>query len=146
MSNKSSSGDTSADPNKELPKVSPAEYGTLDENTQPSKSSGNDKSGNATSNKSGGAAPVDPAPTYVTSVLSAGHTKPKGKNLTEGGFDDDPKNNASFNSDIGNEDDPGRVAELQFQKRQAATVGSGPKQSSITGDGQYDILETDQQL
>ena len=144
-SNKSG-GDTSVDPSKELPKVSPAEYGTLDENSQPSKSSGNDNDGNANSNESGGGAPVDPAPTYVTSVTSAGQTKPKGKNLTEGGFDDDPKNNASFNSDIGTENDPGKAAELQFQKQQAATVGSGPRQSGITGDGQYDILETDQQL
>lgn len=113
---------------------------------QPSELSGNDRSVNSNSNKSGDGASVDPAPSYVTSVTSAGHTKPKGKNLTEGGFDDDPKNNASFNSDIGTEDDPGRAAELQFQKRQAATVGSGPKQSGITGDGQYDVLETDQQL
>ncbi|KAL9105297.1 MAG: hypothetical protein Q9187_008737, partial [Circinaria calcarea] len=133
--------------------VSPAEYGTLDENTsgsfgsgQGSKSSGNEMGSDGNSNKTPGGIAADPAPTYVTSVLSAGHTKPKGKNLTEGGFDDDPKNNASFNSDIGTEDDPARGAELQFQKRVAATVGSGPRQTGVTGDGQYDVLETDQQI
>lgn len=143
----------SADATKELPKVSPAEYGTLDENTsgtsgsaQGSMSSANETGSDGNSNRSSGGVPADPAPTYVTNVLSAGHTKPKGKNITEGGFDDDPKNNASFNSDIGTEDDPARGAELQFQKRVAATVGSGPRQSGVTGDGQYDVLETDQQI
>lgn len=39
--------------------------------------------------------------------------KPKGENLTEGGFDSDAPN-ASFNNDIGGKNDPGRVAESKF--------------------------------
>ncbi|MCJ1359365.1 MAG: hypothetical protein MMC33_009367 [Icmadophila ericetorum] len=92
-----------------------------------------------------GSSSVDPAPTYVTSqYVDPG--KPKGKNLTEGGFDSDDKNNASFNADIGSENNPGRAAELNFQKQAASNVGSGPRQSEIIGDGQYDVLETDQNL
>ena len=88
---------------------------------------------------------TDTAPGYITDV-HAQQGKPKGKNLTEGGFDSNPENNASFNSEIGTENDPGRAAELQFQNKQAGTVGTGPKQSEVTGDGQYDVLETEQSL
>ena len=88
---------------------------------------------------------VDPAPTYIASqYVNPG--LPKGKNLKEGGFDSDDKNNASFNSDIGTENDPGRAAEVNFQKTATSNVGSGPRQGGLSGDGQYDALETDQNL
>ncbi|PGH13972.1 hypothetical protein AJ80_06112 [Polytolypa hystricis UAMH7299] len=57
------------------------------------------------------------APSYVDPIVhNMGSTKPKGQNLTEGGFDDDPAHNASFTSEIGTEQDPGRAAELQYEK------------------------------
>ncbi|KAL8694767.1 MAG: hypothetical protein Q9218_000613 [Villophora microphyllina] len=89
------------------------------------------------------------APGYVSSVKSdpAQTGKPHGKNITEGGFESDDKNNASFNSDIGDENDPGRAAEQQFQNTtQTSAGGKGEQQYKVTGDGQYDALETDQQL
>lgn len=91
----------------------------------------------------------DTAPTYVHPAHATGG-KPKGKNLTEGGFDDDDvSKNASFNSDIGDENDPGRAAENKFARENAesgADAGGGPRQKGVSGDGQYDVLETDQQL
>lgn len=63
------------------------------------------------------------APSYVSDVTeNLGSTKPKGKNLREGGFDpNDP--NASFTSDIGSRNDPGRGAEGAYQRSMAE---SGP--------------------
>jgi len=71
----------------------------------------------------GGARHAGTAPTYV----SAGHPppetqKPKGKNLHEGGFDPNLPN-ASFNGQIGTRKDPGRMAELQFEKENAVAPG-----------------------
>jgi len=89
----------------------------------------------------------DTAPSYVHSAHAAGG-KPKGKNLTEGGFDDDDvSKNASFNSDIGDENDPGRGAEEKFARDNAqGRAGGGPRQKEVSGDGQYDVLEDVQQL
>lgn len=69
---------------------------------------------------------------------------PKGKNLTEGGFDGDAKN-ASFNQDIGGKNDPGRLAEQKFQKENADTAGIAgmPKQQGVTGENTYDTLGGD---
>ncbi|KAL9033689.1 MAG: hypothetical protein Q9214_007393 [Letrouitia sp. 1 TL-2023] len=89
------------------------------------------------------------APGYAAGVESepAQTGKPKGKNITEGGFDDDPSKNASFTSDIGDKNDPGRLAEQQFQtSTQTSAGGKGPRQNEITGDGQYSVLDTDQNL
>ena len=86
------------------------------------------------------------APNYITPVIS--HVgKPKGKNLTEGDFDDDPSNNASFTAEIGSENDPGRVSESVFQ-RQAESVagGGGSRQGGVRGEGQYAVLEDEQGL
>ena len=98
--------------------------------------------------KGEGGADVDAAPGYVASVVSEANKtgKPKGKNITEGGFDDDPSNNASFTSDIGTEDDPGRKAEADMQKKaQSASGGTGPRQAPGESDNsQYDVLDTDQ--
>lgn len=89
------------------------------------------------------------APGYVAGIESepAQNGKPKGKNITEGGFDDDPSKNASFTSDIGDKNDPGRLAEEQFQtSTQTSAGGKGPRQHEITGDSQYSILDADKNL
>ncbi|KAF2262859.1 hypothetical protein CC78DRAFT_569490 [Lojkania enalia] len=79
-----------------------------------------------------------------------GEFKPKGKNITEGGFDSSNPN-ASFNNDIGGKNDPGRVAEHQFQKEAAQSAydaAGGPRQtgSQVSGEtnSQYGILNTDE--
>ncbi|KAL8725141.1 MAG: hypothetical protein Q9166_007545 [cf. Caloplaca sp. 2 TL-2023] len=92
---------------------------------------------------------ADAAPGYVSSVQSnpAQTGKPHGKNITEGGFDSDDSKNASFTSDIGDKNDPGRGAEEQFQTTaQTSAGGKGQQQSGLTKDGQYDALKTDQSL
>lgn len=88
------------------------------------------------------AAPSAFAPQPATS-------KPKGTNITEGGFDDDnPDHNASFTAEIGTENDPGRLAEATFRQRGADIpgLGKGSKQTDVTGDGQYDVLRSEQEL
>ena len=88
------------------------------------------------------------APSYVSSVASdpAQTGKPKGKNITEGGFDSDSSNNASFNNEIGTENDPGRVAEQTLvNAAQSASGGTGPNQKLGDSDNsQYDVLKSDQ--
>ncbi len=91
----------------------------------------------------------DTAPSYVHASASAGVRKPKGKNLTEGIDDADDGKNVSFNSDVGDENDPGRAAENKFARENAqsgADAGGGPRQKGVSGDGQYDVLEDDQAL
>lgn len=62
-------------------------------------------------------------------------------------FPDDPSHNASFTADIGTDNDPGRLAEAQFQQRTAQVAGAtGPKQREITGDGQFEVLRDEQEL
>ncbi|KAJ5833867.1 hypothetical protein N7474_002178 [Penicillium riverlandense] len=72
--------------------------------------------------------------------------KPKGKNLTEGGFESTDRNNASFNSEIGSKQDPGRAAEQKFQRHVAESgndVG-GPRQKGVDNQNWYQPLEPDQ--
>jgi hypothetical protein len=87
-------------------------------------------------------------PTYNTATGSgdgaptatAGNTapQPKGKNIQEGGFDSDAPN-ASYTTDIGGKDDPGRVA---LQRADVPVAGgAGPRESEISGDGQFDSLK-----
>lgn len=84
------------------------------------------------------------APNYITPVISHGG-KPKGKNLTEGGFDEDPSNNASFTAEIGSKNDPGRVSESIFQRQAESVAGDGgPRQGGVSGEGQYAVLEDEQ--
>lgn len=76
------------------------------------------------------------APSYVADLKGdvGGHGKPKGKNLQEGGFDSDPKYNASFNAEIGSKDDPGRFGENDMQRRVADSgpdAGGGPRQKGV---------------
>ncbi|CAL8575631.1 hypothetical protein XPA_001544 [Xanthoria parietina] len=115
-------------------------------------SGGNDDDDNNNSGKdtTSSSTKADAAPGYVASVHSvpAQSGKPHGKNITEGGseFDDDAKN-TSFSAEIGSKEDPGRAAEEQFQTTtQTSAGGKGKPQSGLTKDGQYDVLETDQNL
>lgn len=90
------------------------------------------------------AAPSAFAPQPATS-------KPKGTNITEGGFDNDddnPDHNASFTAEIGTENDPGRLAETTFRQRGADIPGpgKGSRQTDVTADGQYDVLQSEQEL
>ncbi|GAQ10591.1 hypothetical protein ALT_7912 [Aspergillus lentulus] len=90
------------------------------------------------------------APSYIQSVTGQHtHTKPKGNNLQEGGFDSDPNNNASFTSEIGSDQDPGRFAE-NYSQRKAADTGAadavrGPVEKKGVDDKTwYQPLESDQ--
>lgn len=95
---------------------------------------------------SGASSNAGTAPSYVSSqyVDPAG---PKGKNITEGGFDSDDTKNASWNSDIGTKKDPGRAAEAKFQRENAeAGFDAGmPRQKGVSGDNPYDDLGGDTQ-
>jgi len=76
------------------------------------------------------------------SARSAGELKPKGKNITEGGFDSSGPN-ASFNNEIGGKKDPGRLAEAKFDRENAKVGGDvgRAKQEGETGDSQFDALD-----
>ena len=121
--------------------------------------SGNDSTGGNTNpsgptssgSTGGSSSEVPTAPGYVAPVVSGpGNSgKPHGKNITEGGFDVDDSNNASFTSEIGSKNDPGRKAENNFQAQaQSASGGTGPRQygSQGKGEGTYGVLDTDQSL
>jgi len=86
----------------------------------------------------------------VSSVVSdpAQTGKPKGKNITEGGFDEGDDKNTSFTSDIGDKNDPGRRAENEMQRMTQSSSGStAPRQKMGDSDSsQYDVLDTDQNL
>ncbi|KAI9830854.1 MAG: hypothetical protein M1826_004283 [Phylliscum demangeonii] len=93
------------------------------------------------------------APSYVKADVTdrLPHAKPKGANLIEGGFDSDDTKNASFNSEIGTENDPGRLAELKFQKITTGTAldgGSGSNElggTSAKADSKFDALKLDEE-
>ncbi|OJJ62795.1 hypothetical protein ASPSYDRAFT_41492 [Aspergillus sydowii CBS 593.65] len=61
-------------------------------------------------------------------------------------FPDDPKYNASFNSEIGSDQDPGRLAEQKFQRREAETVAgaAAPAQKNTGDQTWYQALSSDQ--
>lgn len=62
------------------------------------------------------------APSYVEPIVhNPGDTTPKGKNLREGGFDSNDRNNASWNQEIGSRKDSGRLAENKFQLMNSAS-------------------------
>ena len=114
--------------------------------------SGSDAKSAPTENtfKGDGESKVDAAPGYIASVVSnPGQTsKPKGKNITEGGFDEGDDKNASFTANIGSKDDPGRLAEERMQRMTQSSSGStAPRQGKGESDNsQYDVLDTDQNL
>lgn len=86
------------------------------------------------------------APSYVNPVVqNVGNTKPHGANITEGGFESDPKNNASFNGAIGTKQDPGRLAEQKFQKFTTESgANAGYTNPTVDASQPYGNLEHDQ--
>jgi len=90
-------------------------------------STGSSVGGQSYSSAAGGS-----APNYVNNSAAS-----------EGGFDSSAPN-ASFNSDIGGKNDPGRAALQNLQRADAQAggdAGSGPRQSGVSNDGQFDILK-----
>lgn len=83
-----------------------------------------------------------PAPSYVDPVLrdGAGAGRPKGKNLTEVGkgqaFEGGEGRNASFESEIGTEGDPGRLAERRMREGGGAG-GLGERGKVREGEGRF---------
>ena len=61
---------------------------------------------------------------------------PKGKNVTEGGFDGNERE-AKFDVEPGSKEDVGRHA---FQPDVGVAGGEGPRQGQVSGDGQFDGL------
>jgi len=92
----------------------------------------------------GNSSSAETAPSYVNSQF-VDRSGPKGDNLTEGGFESDDKNNASFHSEIGSKNDPGRLAEEKFQRLNADVGGDAgfPRQKGTTGTSQYESLSSD---
>lgn len=85
---------------------------------------------------------AEPAPSYVHGSLQPGAMKPHGRNLHENEGFEGNEPNASFQSEIGSEDDPGRVAEQKFLGRNALAGGDAgaPKGSGVPG-SQYSALD-----
>lgn len=87
------------------------------------------------------------APTYVQGgrgEFSDGTFKPKGSGLQEGGFDAGAPN-ASFTADIGSRRDPGRVAEQQFENRNAHSGNDAGYHASYSGgQGGFENLDEEQ--
>lgn len=84
------------------------------------------------------------APSYVSSQYLH-DSKPKGKNLTEGGFDNDDSKNVSFRSEIGGKNDPSRLAEQKFMRENAqfANDAGFPRDKGTTRGTPYDALGGD---
>lgn len=81
------------------------------------------------------------APGYINAQYVDGG-KPKGKNLTEGGFEGYDGKNASFNQEIGGKNDPGRLAEAKFVRDNAAGgIATFPTQKGDAGDNTYEALD-----
>ncbi|KAI5207525.1 hypothetical protein E4T39_01912 [Aureobasidium subglaciale] len=101
--------------------------------------------GNSNSNSSNSHAAA-PQSSYLASgpanTSGTAGQAPHGKNISEGGFDSNAPN-ASFNTDIGGKNDPGRAAlnDMQRNAQQSAGDAAGPKQTQVTNDGQFDSLK-----
>ena len=63
---------------------------------------------------------------------------PKGKNVTEGGFDENAPH-AKFDVTPGSKQDPGRQALLDTDV--PVSGGAGPRQGGLSDDGQFDNLK-----
>ena len=126
--------------------------------TAKGRSTGSTSTGGATGNSTGGStggsaggsggtsggAQRDAAPGYVASVVRGGDGKPKGANLTEGGFEGEAQNN---DYEIGSEKDPGRAALQGFQASNARAAGDvGATQKNFDGGSrEYESLKRDEQ-
>lgn len=102
-----------------------------------------DTGGKPYNTTTGSGSNVGTAPSYA-SAAGGGDSKPKGQNITEGGFDSDAPN-ASFGTEIGTKKDPGRQALADIQKADAQAGGDagGPRQTGVSNDGQFDALGGD---
>ena len=84
------------------------------------------------------------APSYVSDMTDEyQHQKPHGKNIQEGGFSSDPENNASFTSEIGSGQDPGRAAENRFQRttHESGLDAGNPRQKGMDTQHWYSPLD-----
>ncbi|KAJ4263069.1 hypothetical protein NW762_006683 [Fusarium torreyae] len=104
---------------------------TTNTSSAPSSGSGNSSAGTA--------------PSYADAqyIKASG---PHGKNLKEG-IDDSKTEDGlqkALNAEPGSQDDPSRVAELQFQQNQtAAGRDAGPKQGEVTNKTAFDALNNE---
>jgi hypothetical protein len=107
-----------------------------------SNSNSNSNSAQSGSAKSNGGT----APSYVENQYIKSSGGPHGKNITEG-FDDSKTEDGlkkALNSEPGSENDPSRVAELQFQQNQtAAGRDAGPKQTGLANESSFDALNNE---
>lgn len=69
--------------------------------------------------------------------------RPKGENLHEGGFESSDYKNASFTSEIGSDNDPGRTAERIFEWRNAGNDVGSPRQRKISGETPFQSLDNE---
>ncbi|KAJ4013996.1 uncharacterized protein FIESC28_07447 [Fusarium coffeatum] len=111
---------------------------TTNTSSAPSSNTRSAQSGSAKSN-------AGTAPSYVDNqyIKASG---PHGKNITEG-FDDSKTEDGlkkALNAEPGSENDPSRVAELQFQQNQtAAGRDAGPRQTGLANETSFDALNNE---
>lgn len=87
------------------------------------------------------------APSYVSDVTGdIQHPKPDGRNVHEGGFHSNDAKNASFDAEIGSDQDPGREAINQFQRSNAHTANDSGRadEKKVNARTPYEHLEQDQ--
>ncbi|KAG8409927.1 hypothetical protein J3458_019000 [Metarhizium acridum] len=87
------------------------------------------------------------APSYINSQYISDKGGPHGKNLKEGGFDNQGVQDGvrkAFDSEPGSVDDPGRLAEVKFEQREATNprVATSRDVGLKTGTA-YDGLDPD---
>ncbi|KAF4989126.1 hypothetical protein FGRMN_9311 [Fusarium graminum] len=93
-----------------------------------------------------GSSHADTAPSYVNNQYIRAPGGPHGKNLHEGIDDSNTQDGLkkALASEPGSEDDPSRLAELQFQKNQsAAGRDAGPRQSELSSETAFDALDNE---
>ena len=93
----------------------------------------------------GNAAPAPGYAAYPASQMGSSENTfmPKGKDLTEGGFDADAPN-ASGTTDIGGKNDPGRYGLQRIEQENTPYAGgAGPTEDNLTKDTKYDALSNE---
>ncbi|KAG6010226.1 hypothetical protein E4U43_008618 [Claviceps pusilla] len=91
---------------------------------------------------------ADTAPSYITSQYTSDTHGPHGKNLKEEDFDYQQVfdgQQRAFNAEAGSINDPGRLAEVGFEKKNAATPRAAASRDSkkLSTGTVYDGLERD---
>ncbi|KAF4960939.1 hypothetical protein FGADI_589 [Fusarium gaditjirri] len=125
-------------------------------NTSSAPSSGSDSKSSSSASKSSGTASkssnpapkslAGTAPSYVENQYIRAPGGPHGKNLKEGIDDSNTEDGLkkALESEPGSQDDPGRLAERQFQQYQTAGGrDAGPKQSELEGKTAFDALNNE---